>query len=202
MWRKPEQRHHASQVQLAGRSRCRRCARRWWPACRRCGRACTTRSGPSRTTVKSEVPPPMSTTSTSDFARDAALVVEGGGDGLELERRRRSKPAPRGSPAARRLRARGRAVGSSSTKCTGRPMHDPRGHAPPSCVSARCASSREKARDDVLEAHHAVRPTAVCSCISAAAQQALERAHQPAFGAGQVERRSPRARSACCGPRR
>ena len=79
---KAEQRHHAVRGSVAGRSRCRRCARRWWPARRPRGRRRAMRSGPRRTTVKSEVPPPMSTISTSDSRSTRRSIVEGRRDRL------------------------------------------------------------------------------------------------------------------------
>jgi hypothetical protein len=75
------------------------------------------RCGPTRTMEKSEVPPPMSATSTQLFARDAALVVQRRGDGLVLELHvaeadllrsgRRAAWAARRAPGRRRRRTPG-----------------------------------------------------------------------------------------------
>ena len=71
------------------------------------------RSGPTRTSEKSEVPPPMSAHEHQLFAVDVAFMVQRGSDGFKLETAPRQSPlrvprlqAPRAEPG-RRGRGRG-----------------------------------------------------------------------------------------------
>ena len=164
---------------VSGRNRCRRCGRRVVARMSPRGPRRATRAGPRRTTVKSEVPPPISTISIS-VSRSSAS---------------RSRTPRRWVPARTTLRRSPLLLlpcpthfgpcwsraGSSSTKCTGRPMHDVAGRHRPD--AARRASPT-RSRTEISPGNSRARPaTAVFSCKQAAAQQALERSHQAALGA-------------------
>jgi hypothetical protein len=150
----------------------------WMPSlastsCARSARAC--RRGDRRITEKSAVPPPTSITSTTCSRCDGALEVERRRDGLQLEFDWENPAARRMPPASSARRDRGRI--SSSTKRTGRPSTTASGAA--RVLGGALAQRRRVQRHDVGEAHVAIADGGRL-VHEAAAEQALERAHQPA----------------------
>ena len=156
-------------------------ARRGWPGCRRAARLVPRRSGPTRTSEKSDVPPPMSATSTSCSLRRR---------GVRSRARRRSartgsctsaKPADRAAASSAACAAASRS-GSSSTKNTGRPS---------TARVSRHAGVRLRLVPELLQIarkHIAVADRMAGTQIGALldqrrAEDALHRAHQPAVGA-------------------
>ena len=142
------------------------------------------RSGPTRTTVKSEVPPPMSAMRISDSLRHALLVVEGGGDRFQLEADLAKARDARGCAQA----VFGALVALAVVVDE---VHRPADHGALGSMAQLAFGARgqlvQVARDDVLVAQHAVVHGRLL-LHQRAAEQALERAHQPAFGAGEVQR--------------
>ena len=113
-----------SPARPGGRSRCRRRARRGWRGCRPCARPAARRRGPTRTSEKSEVPPPMSATSTISSRAHRAARSRTRRRSARTGTRPREAGALRGRRAARAAACASRA-GSSSTKNTGRPSTAP-----------------------------------------------------------------------------
>ena len=118
------------------------------------------------------------------LAVDALLVVQRGGDGLELKTHVLEPCRQRG--LAQRVLSLLIARGVAIHKMHRPPHHHPPGHAPQRVTGLLRQHPQEEA-DDVLVADHLVVYRRLV-LQQRTAQQALERAHQPPFGTRQVLR--------------